>query len=372
MRVTFVLKSAGMEGGVRVVAIYAEALRRAGHDVTVVSTPTPVGSLKRRVKRLFRGEGFGALRPVGPTHLDGCGVDHRVIDAARPVTAEDVPDADVVVATWWETAEWVAGFPPSKGSPVYFIQHDERVFPFMDAPQRARVERTWAMPMAKVVVAQWLADLLESHGCGPVVVIPNAVDTAMFHAPPRGKQPVPTVGLTYSPVGFKGTDVMLNAVRIAQRALPELRVVAFGHNAPVPELPMPANTTYHRHPAQSRIAELYGSCDAWLFGSRCEGFGLPILEAMACRTPVIGTPAGAAPELLAGGRGVPVPMADASAMAEAIRDVATMPEDQWKQMSDRAHAHAAGYPWSHAAECFVAELERAAGREQPTPTRTCR
>ncbi len=39
MRVTFILGYAGMAGGVRVLAIYADGLRRRGHEVTVVSTP---------------------------------------------------------------------------------------------------------------------------------------------------------------------------------------------------------------------------------------------------------------------------------------------------------------------------------------------
>ena len=39
MRVTFVLPYAGMTGGNRVLAIYAERLHRRGHEVTVVSEP---------------------------------------------------------------------------------------------------------------------------------------------------------------------------------------------------------------------------------------------------------------------------------------------------------------------------------------------
>ena len=53
MRVTFVLPRAGMSGGFRVVAIYADRLQRRGHEVKVVSTPAPQPPLRSRVKRLL-------------------------------------------------------------------------------------------------------------------------------------------------------------------------------------------------------------------------------------------------------------------------------------------------------------------------------
>ncbi len=115
---------------------------------------------------------------------------------------------------------------------------------------------------------------------------------------------------------------------------------------------------------------LYASCDAWLFASRCEGFGLPILEAMACRTPVIGTPVGAAPELLAAGGGRLVAPQDPAAMARMIVDVARMDDAAWREMSRQAHHTASGYTWDDATDAFEAALRRAALRhdqEPPTP-----
>jgi glycosyltransferase involved in cell wall biosynthesis len=64
---------------------------------------------------------------------------------------------------------------------------------------------------------------------------------------------------------------------------------------------------YFHRPAQNELRSHYAACDAWLFGSRLECFGLPMLEAMACRTPVIAVPVGAAPDLLATGAGELVP-----------------------------------------------------------------
>jgi glycosyltransferase involved in cell wall biosynthesis len=112
-------------------------------------------------------------------------------------------------------------------------------------------------------------------------------------------------------------------------------------------------------PAQDQIKNIYGKCDVWLVGSRSEGFGLPILEAMACRTPVISTPTGAAPELTAPGGGVLVPMDDPSAMAKEIQRIVQLPDEQWRAMSDIAHQTATKYTWEDATTLFEAALERA-------------
>ena len=102
----------------------------------------------------------------------------------------------------------------------------------------------------------------------------------------------------------------------------------------------------------------------WLFSSRSEGFGLPLLEAMACRTPVIATPAGAAPEVCAGGGGILVPIDDPADMARAIERVAGLPEAAWREMSDKAHATASRYTWDDATDRFEAALNRAVERSR--------
>ena len=86
------------------------------------------------------------------SHFDYVDVPLHVIDRFRPVTDRDVPDGDVVIATWWETAEWVAKLSPRKGAKAYFIQHYE-VFDY--TPHR-RVKATWRMPLYKITISKWL------------------------------------------------------------------------------------------------------------------------------------------------------------------------------------------------------------------------
>src|SRR5205085_8108239 len=137
--------------------------------------------------------------------------------------------------------------------------------------------------------------------------------------------------------------ISLAAFAEAQQRMPNLQLVAFGQERPSERLPLPDSSRFVFQPAQDQIKDLYASCDAWLFGSRSEGFGLPILEAMACRTPVVATPAGAAPELLAGGGGILVRPQDPKDMARAIGEVAAMSDAAWRAMSDAAYAEATRY-----------------------------
>jgi glycosyltransferase involved in cell wall biosynthesis len=249
---------------------------------------------------------------------------------------------------------------PRKGAKVYFIQHHE-VFGFLPVD---RTRATYRLPLRKIVVAQWLADLArEEYGDPNAVVVPNAVDHELFHAKPRGKAANPTIGFMYSSVSFKGCDISLKALQLAAQRLPHLRVIVFGTSKPSPPLPLPASTEYHVAPPQDRIREIYSQCDAWLFASRSEGFGLPILEAMACRTPVIGTPAGAAPELLAGGGGYLVRPEDPQDMADAIARLCSLSDAEWRVLSDAAYATATQYNWDDATTLFEKALLTAAGKD---------
>jgi glycosyltransferase involved in cell wall biosynthesis len=202
----------------------------------------------------------------------------------------------------------------------------------------------------------------EQYGDDNVSLIPNAVDLRQFNAPPRSKHVPPTIGMMYSGGGIKGCDISLKAYAQAVQAMPDLRLIAFGHRPPRPDLPLPAGSSFTLRPAQDRLKDLYAACDAWLFGSRCEGFGLPILEAMACRTPVIATPAGAAPELLKSGGGLLVRPEDPADMSRAILEVIQLPEAEWQAMSARAYATASSYTWDDAADLFVAALDLARER----------
>ena len=359
MKITFVLPIVSLTGGSRVVAIYAKLLKKRGHEVFIISMPKQQPTFRQKVRSWVRGEGWPSSSDRTPSHFDNLGVEYRVADRNGPVSDADLPDADVVIATWWETAEWVANLSPAKGAKAYFVQHYE-VFDYLP---KERVEATWSLPLHKIPVAQWLVDIAETrYGDSNVSLVPPSVDTQQFYAPPRGKQPIPTVGIMYSTVKWKGCDLGLKAFSLAAKKIPNLRLVAFGNGNPSPDLPLPPGTEYEPHPSQSQLKEFYAKCDAWLFASRSEGYGLPILEAMACRTPVIGTPAGAAPELLEGGCGILVKPEDPEDMARAIEQMCQLSETEWRTMSDAAYAKVTGYTWEDATDLFEAALYTAIER----------
>src|SRR5882724_4285627 len=98
MRITFVLPPLTLSGGIRVVAIYAERLQQRGHRVVVVSPAMPKEPLRRRVRDFLQGKDQA---PSKVTFFDGLGVDLRYLPHPPPVIDADVPDGDVVVATWY-------------------------------------------------------------------------------------------------------------------------------------------------------------------------------------------------------------------------------------------------------------------------------
>jgi glycosyltransferase involved in cell wall biosynthesis len=88
---------------------------------------------------------------------------------------------------------------------------------------------------------------------------------------------------------------------------------------------------------------------------------------MACRTPVISTPVGAAPDVIRNGEnGFVVESDHAVTMAEKAISLLSAPDEDWVRMSDAAWNAASSYTWSDATDLFEVALERsAADRESP-------
>ncbi len=363
LRIVFVLPHANFTGGVRTVATYARLLSRRGHEVTIVSTPDLLPPIKARVKSLLRGRGWPRQPREERSLIDHAQVEHRRLSRFRPVEDRDVPDADVVIATWWLTVEWVAALSARKGAKVHFVQGDDADVP---GQPRERVAATWRLPLHRVVCSRWLLELSrERSGNLTASLVPNGVDLDLFSAPPRDRQARPTVGLVYNEPWIKGCDVAVAAFQSAARRLSGLRLIAFGNMPVSPSMPLPPGTEFTLLPAENEIPRLYAACDAWLWPSRREGFGLPILEAMACRTPVIAAPAGAAPEILGRGGGVLLPSADPEGMADAIERILTLRASEWGHLSEQARSVAAMHGWDASVRLLETALEIAASTAPP-------
>ena len=353
MRFTFMMPADDLTGGNRVVATYAKTLRARGHEVLVVSNAPDRPSLRERLRALRHGQ-WSALRPP-PTakqgHIALSGVPHKVLERPRPIGAQDLPDADVLIATWWETAVWMQAMPAAKGHKVHLIQGFET---WTGGDIKARVHAALRLPNLKLAISAGLKRDIEAElGDLGIGVVPNAVDLQQFDAPVRVRGEPPTVGFIYAQAPFKGADRCVRAIALARQTLPELCVLAFGADQPTPEWPLPEGTRYVCRPAQDQLATLYASCDVWLFASRVDSFGLPILEAMACRTPVIGVPIGAAPDLLADGEQELI-----EDMALAILALCHQPASAWQRMSQRAYAQSHSYSWDDATDLLLQSLDQ--------------
>lgn len=354
MKITFVLPFASLSGGIKVVAIYARKLAERGHDVHVVSQPLAQVPAWRWYLDWLKGKNrFKRRRALTTPLLDFLGDRHIVLDSPRPVTARDLPDADAIVASWWETAEWVAALPPEKGRGFYLLQDYEM---FGHLPQE-RVAATYALPLKKIAVSHYIRDTVaRRHGAGDIDLLPNAVDLEHFATPPRAKNTPLTVGFLFAENTRKNTDLAIAAIRQAKQRLPELRVKSFGATRPKTGSDMPDWVEFHVQPAQGDIPGLYASCDLWLFTSKEEGFGLPLLEAMASRTPVLATRAGAAPDLVTGQNGILLED-DAAAFVDAIVTFHEMTDPEWQACSEAAHRTAHAYSWDDATERLLTLFE---------------
>jgi glycosyltransferase involved in cell wall biosynthesis len=294
------------------------------------------------------------LEHVGET-LSQYGV--RTIAREVPrVDAGTAPPADVIVATSFETAEWVAGLPERAGARAYFLQDYEAWTPDLEP----RVDATWRLPFARLAISHWLVELGRARfgvECrGP---IGNGVDVERFRPlPAAAGSGGPTVGAVYDRRPGKGHELLLAVLTAIARRRPGTRFLLFGRTRLHHVLPPRAR--YVWNPAWGQIPRLYQQMDLFLHASTREGWGMPPMEAMASGCAVVATVSGGVPEFANASCARLVPPADYEALVSAALGLIDR-ADERAALGRAARERMRTATWERAHERMEVELLRAAG-----------
>lgn len=197
----------------------------------------------------------------------------------------------IKIATWWKTLPivWNSCDPRQGGCgvPLYLVQDiEESYYPHWPAMQE-RVRQTYRMPVHLLTIADWTAKQLKERFGREAANISIGIDLDVYK-PNRTQQydPFRILACSRKSQQLKGFQLTVDAVREVCRRLPESSFVTFGTEEPgLTGIP-------HRHydcPDDRTVAGLYSDCGVFVQSSLHEGFGLPILEAMACGAPVVVT-----------------------------------------------------------------------------------
>jgi glycosyltransferase involved in cell wall biosynthesis len=337
----------------------------------------------------------GALQRVAPdlelTLLRGPS------SSAQRLTLPDLPTLDCAVSPFALSQQWrvrsiLRGLsaslyhspyylmPYRPGVPTVFTCHDliPLIFPqYYTALQRMiyRLTHWLALRIARVTIAVSQStqnDLQRFFQLDPdrVVVVPEGVD-AHFQPPSRAE---------------------IDRVR-QQHALPARYVLYFGSNKPHKNVPRLVQAFAHsrlgdwrsgiglviaghwdeRYPAAKQAAErlslqdavkfigpvkdadlpaLYGGAELFVFPSEYEGFGLPVLEAMACGTPVVCGNRSSLPEI-AGDAALLCDPQDVVSLARTIAQ-GLADRDGRAELQQRGLARAAQFSWEQTAQRTLA------------------
>jgi glycosyltransferase involved in cell wall biosynthesis len=105
------------------------------------------------------------------------------------------------------------------------------------------------------------------------------------------------------------------------------------------------------------LAGFFGGAQVVAFPARGEGFGLPMLEAMACGAAVLTTPRSSPPEV--GGDVVAYTEPDAASIEAALRELLSSPSRR-ASLGSAGHVRSQEFTWAASAAAHVASYKRAA------------
>ncbi|NRG42697.1 glycosyltransferase family 4 protein [Rathayibacter sp. VKM Ac-2835] len=229
-------------------------------------------------------------------------------------------------------------------------------------PQRRLLQRADAI----VTVSETTRGLLRTHRLTtrPVFVVPNAATapdeaSAALAAALPDRSDARSLVYMGSFMPYKNVESLARAMRL----LPdyELHLMSRASDETVETLRSLAPTAklvFHQGADDASYREALARATALVTASRDEGFGIPLVEAMALGTPVVVSDIPIFREI-GGDAAVYVDPSSAKGIAEGVRSLED--PERWRALSAKARERAAAYSWRDSARVLL-ELLTSVGR----------
>ena len=260
--------------------------------------------------------------------------------------------------------------------PQVVMVHDLRPISHPERSLQSLYFRSWVPPLLRscrhiLTNSQFTArEIQRCVGLSDeyITVIPLGYDTAVFQ--PAVEPALPQVAKPYllhvgQAYPHKNLQRLIQAFALVALRDPDIRLVLAGKSHPiessllkrlVAERDLENRVEFCSYVPYNRLPDLYRGALAFVYPSLWEGFGLPILEAMACGTPVI-TSFGSGTEEVSGDASVLVDPMDVDALAAAMHEVVVSRSVQ-SQLRERGLQRAALFRWEATACATAHVLER--------------
>jgi alpha-1,3-rhamnosyl/mannosyltransferase len=253
-------------------------------------------------------------------------------------------------------------------------------YPYRRDPLRRRFYAACAR-RARIVVTDSSFSAREIHlayGIAPerIVVIPLGVDRSFCPAPAgaaAGSSDSPYVLHVGDLHARRRPGLLLDATLMARTRHPSLaalRLVLVGRDHDqaavltrrAADAGAPDALDVRGAVPDTELLEWMRGARAFVYASRYEGFGLPLLEAMACGVPVVAAVEASVPEVV-GDAGRLVPDADAARLADALSTLLLDASEQ-ERLRQAGLARAAAFTWDRTAK-LTADVYARAARGEP-------
>jgi len=151
----------------------------------------------------------------------------------------------------------------------------------------------------------------------------------------------------------KNITNILKALKILEKQFKNIYLVRIGKMEKrtaktIKELDLEKLIIYYQNLEEKEVSELYNACDLLIFPSFYEGFGLPVLEAMACGIPTVVSDKTSLPEITQGNSLYCNPYSYED-IAEKIFKVLT-DKELYQTLKEKGLNHAKNFSWKKYAQ----------------------